>query len=98
MNYLQLQRFQPAFYPLSLKYWEKLFFGRDQTVWDKTLNWGLVYDHNEIFYFGKNRIYNSDIEAEKIYERKRMIEEAMVQIEFNKSKVTKKYSENPFLK
>ena len=82
---------------MVIKFWDGLFVN-DQAVWDRTLNWGLVYDHNQVFYFGKNRLYNSDKEAEKIYEHQRIIQEIQQQIELNQLKSVKKLFPNPYLK
>lgn len=71
---------------MVIKNFEALFFGNDQTIWDKTLNWGLAYDHNDVFYFGKNRIHDSNIEAERIAEKNKIIKAAMEEIEKNKNK------------
>lgn len=73
-------------------------FLNDQTIWDRTLNWGLAYDHEEVFCFGKNRIYTAETEAERIAEHEKIIREAMEKIVENENNPTKKYSRNPFLK
>ncbi|MCR6639724.1 MAG: hypothetical protein NVV82_12265 [Sporocytophaga sp.] len=93
---------QPAWgfimtWKMVIKNHDGLFRANDQTIWDKTLNWGLAYDHNDEFYFGKNRIYNSDIESEKLAEHNRMIQEAMEQIEKNKNIKRDKFLQNPYL-
>jgi len=51
---------------MLIKFWEDIFTGSDEIVWDKTLNWTLAYNHNEVFYFSKNRVYNSDIHSSEI--------------------------------
>jgi hypothetical protein len=53
---------------MIIHYSADIFFGQDLTVWDKTLNWGLYFDHNDIFYFGKNRIYDGQDEQLKLNE------------------------------
>jgi len=40
---------------MLIKFSDRIFFATDEIIWDKTLNWCLIYDHNDIFYFGKNR-------------------------------------------
>jgi hypothetical protein len=45
-----------------------MFFGHDLTVWDKTINWGLYFDHNDIFRFGRNRVYDGQDEQRKLNE------------------------------
>lgn len=39
-----------------------LFFGHDLIVWDNTVNWALLYDHNDYFIFGRNRIFDGQEE------------------------------------
>ena len=50
---------------MVIKYSAGLFFDDYQQVWDKTLNWKLEFNHGQ-FTFGKDLIYNSNIEADKI--------------------------------
>jgi hypothetical protein len=83
---------------MVIKNFDGLFRSNDQTIWDRTLNWGLAYDHNEIFYFGKNRIYDSDVEAEKIKDHNLIISATMEEIERNKNRQVKKYRVNPYRK
>lgn len=60
---------------MVIHYSPDLFFGHDLAVWDRTLNWVLIYDHNDIFNFGKNRIYDGQKEMLKMNETiKEMIE------------------------
>lgn len=71
---------QPEFgfvltWKMVIKYCSKIFFGYDLIIWDKTLNWGLYYHHDEIFHYGTNRIYNSKIRGEEILRDKILIEE-----------------------
>jgi hypothetical protein len=83
---------------MAIKNFDGLFRGSDQTIWDRTLNWGLAYDHNDVFYFGRNRIYNSDIEAERIAEHNKIIRNAMDEIEKNRNTPRDKFFQNPYLK
>lgn len=83
---------------MVIKNHDGLFRGSDQTIWDKSLNWGLAYDHNDLFYFGRNRIYNSQIESEKIAEHNKIIKDAIEQIEKNKNIQREKFFQNPYLK
>lgn len=39
-----------------------LFFGHDLIVWDNTVNWALLYNHNDYFIFGRNRIFDGQEE------------------------------------
>lgn len=44
---------------MVIKFSATLFHGNDEVIWDKSLNWVLVYDHNDEFYFGKNPKYKA---------------------------------------
>ncbi len=50
---------------MVIHYSADLFFGNDLVVWDRTINWGLYYDHNDLFTFGRNRIYDGQEEKLK---------------------------------
>jgi hypothetical protein len=39
---------------MIIKFSESLFGGSDVFVWDKTSNWCLIFDHEDVFCFGKN--------------------------------------------
>ena len=52
-------------YKMLIHYAANLFVSNETVVWDKTLNWGLYYDHNDVFYFAKNRIYDGQKEKLK---------------------------------
>jgi hypothetical protein len=54
---------------MVIKFWEDLFFGSDELIWDKTLNWALEYNHNDFFRFGKNRIFNAETRSDEILAR-----------------------------
>lgn len=43
---------------MAIHYSEELFFGYDTVVWDESINWALYYDHNDVFSFAKNRIFD----------------------------------------
>ena len=60
---------------MVIKYCSKLFWAHDLIVFDKSLNWGLFYHHDELFHFGKNRIYNAEIEGQKILKDSKLIDE-----------------------
>lgn len=51
---------------MVIHYSEVLFFGYDVIVWDNTLNWCLIHDHNDVFYYGVNRIYDGQEEKLKM--------------------------------
>lgn len=53
---------------MIIKYWEGLFFADDLIIFDETLNWGLFYFHEEILYFGNEKIYDKNLEYEKTKE------------------------------
>lgn len=50
---------------MVIKYSHNLFFAYDQIVWDKTLNWQLEYHHDGKFTFGKDLIYDGQIQMLK---------------------------------
>jgi len=58
---------------MVIKFWDELFFGSDELIWDTTLNWALFYDHNDAFYFGRNRNFNAEKHSEEIIEIKKLI-------------------------
>ncbi len=70
---------------MVIKNFDGLFRANDQSVWDRTLNWGLAYDHNEIFHFGKNRIYDAHVEYEKLAIRNNILKEVNERIERNRN-------------
>ncbi len=53
---------------MVIKFSEELFFANDEMIWDKTLNWVLIFDHNDVFYFGKNRNFNAEKHSDEIIE------------------------------
>jgi hypothetical protein len=53
---------------MIIKYWEGLFFSDDLIIFDETLNWGLFYFHEDRLYFGSDKIYDKEVEYEKIRE------------------------------
>lgn len=62
---------------MVIKYSHRLFWANDQTVWDKTLNWKLEFHHNGEFTFGKDLIYDGQLEIQKnkeSFERNRRTE------------------------
>jgi hypothetical protein len=58
---------------MVIKFSDDIFFGSDEVIWDKTLNWCLIFDHNDVFYFGENRNFNADKHSEEIIEIEKMI-------------------------
>ncbi len=60
---------------MVIKFSDDIFFGSDEVIWDKTLNWCLIFDHNDIFYFGKNRNFNAEKHSEEIDGIKKLIDE-----------------------
>lgn len=53
---------------MVIKYWEGLFFAHDLIIFDETLNWGLFYFHEDLLYFGSDKIYDKEFEYEKTQE------------------------------
>lgn len=41
---------------MIVKYSNNIFHAHDLAIWDKSLNWLLIYYHDNVWYFGKNRI------------------------------------------
>jgi hypothetical protein len=70
---------------MIIKFSDDLFFGSDAVVWDRTLNWCLNYDHNCIFHFGKDRLYNADIRSEEIKKVNDMMNELIPKNQKDKS-------------
>jgi hypothetical protein len=66
---------------MVIKYSHNLFFANDQTVWNKTLNWKLEFHHDGEFTFGKDLIYDGQIEMIK---NKEKLEEALKEMEERK--------------
>ncbi len=50
---------------MVIKYWEGLFFAEDFIIFDETLNWGLFYFHEDMLFFGREKIYDKAFEYEK---------------------------------
>jgi hypothetical protein len=53
---------------MVIHYSMDLFFAHDTVVWDHSLNWALYYDHNDVFHFAKDRIYDGEAEQLKTLE------------------------------
>ncbi|MEO9477104.1 MAG: hypothetical protein ABJG41_16280 [Cyclobacteriaceae bacterium] len=66
---------------MVIKYSHNLFFAHDQTVWDKTLNWKLEFHHDGEFTFGKDLIYDGQLEMLK---NKEMLENTLKEMEERK--------------
>lgn len=63
---------------MVIKYSHKIFCANDQTVWDKTLNWKLEFHHDGNFTFGKDLIYDGQLEMQK---NKEKLEKTLKEIE-----------------
>jgi hypothetical protein len=63
---------------MIIHYSPDIFFGHDLTVWDRTINWGLYFNHNDVFHFGRNRIYDGQEEQGKLNELIREINKGIV--------------------
>jgi hypothetical protein len=66
---------------MVIKYSHRLFWANDQTVWDKTMNWKLEFHHDGEFTFGKDLIYDGQIEMHK---NKEMLQTALKEMEERK--------------
>lgn len=53
---------------MVIKYCEGLFFADDLVIFDETLNWGLYYFHEDVIYFGTDKIYDKELEYQKTIE------------------------------
>lgn len=54
---------------MVIKYAHTIFFGNDQVIWDKTLNWRLEFHHDGDFTFGRDLIYDGQMEIMKNKEK-----------------------------
>lgn len=70
---------------MVIKYAHRLFWGCDLTVWDKTLNWKLEFHHDGEFTFGKDLIYDGQLEMQK---NKEKLEAALKEMEERKKRNT----------
>jgi hypothetical protein len=70
---------------MIIKYSHNLFFGHDQAVWDKTLNWKLEFHHDGEFTFGKDLIYDEQLEIQK---NKEKLETALKEMEERRKRNT----------
>jgi hypothetical protein len=68
---------------MVIKYSHRLFWANDQTVWDKTLNWKLEFHHDGEFTFGKDLIYDGQLEMQK---NKVKLETALKEMEERKKR------------
>ena len=68
---------------MVIKYSHRIFWANDQTVWDRTLNWKLEFHHDGEFTFGKDLIYDGQLEMLK---NKEKIEIALKQMEERKQR------------
>jgi len=60
---------------MLIKFSGEIFFGNDEIIWDKTLNWVLAFHHDDVFYFGRNRNFNAEKHSEEIITVKKIISE-----------------------
>lgn len=81
---------------MVIKFSETLFFGHDERIWDKTLNWSLEFNHNDVFYFGKDRIYTNQTQHDEEQKNLRIVEEA-IQNGLNRAPKTE-YGKKPYMK
>jgi len=81
---------------MVIKFASALFFGSDEIVWDRTLNWVVAFHHDDVFYFGKDRTYNSNERAAEMEKTEMTLQEALEKAK--NQPPTLKYSKNPYLK
>jgi hypothetical protein len=81
---------------MVVKYSGWIFCGEDQTLFDKTLNWWLTYQHDGDFHFCRNRIYGPAQGYRDWQEKQRMIQEFKDTARLAEGR--QKFSKNPFLK
>ena len=51
---------------MVVKYSPDIFFGNDVIVFDKTLNWCLFYFHHDHLFFGRDNVYDSSEDDERM--------------------------------
>jgi hypothetical protein len=51
---------------MIIRFSDDILVGKDGLIWDKTLNWTLGFEHNGILFWGKDRIYNNEIQFKEI--------------------------------
>ena len=54
---------------MVIKYSHNLFFAYDQVVRDRTLNWALQFHHDNLFTFGKDNIFDAQLEMQRNKEK-----------------------------
>ncbi|RYZ34398.1 MAG: hypothetical protein EOP49_34565 [Sphingobacteriales bacterium] len=57
-----------ATWKMVIKYWNKLFFSDDLTIFDGSLNWSLFYYHEDRLIFGRDNIYDPSAENTRMAE------------------------------
>lgn len=72
---------------MVIKYAHNLFWANDQTVWDRTWNWKLEFHHDGVFTFGKDLIYDGQLETLK---KKALLETALKEMEERAKQYSKK--------
>ncbi len=73
-----------------------LFFGSDQTIFDRTLNWWLTFHLDGDFHFCKNRIYGPKQGYQDFEDKQKMIEDFKETAILSEER--QKFSRNPYLK
>lgn len=51
---------------MVIKFSDILFFGTEEILWDKSMNWTLSFDSNEVFNFVDNLMFNPENRANEI--------------------------------
>lgn len=54
---------------MVIKYWTGICRGSDVVIFDESLNWCLFYFHEDHLFWGSDKVYDPDYEAEKAKDR-----------------------------
>lgn len=65
---------------MVIKFSEELFFSSDEVIWDRTLNWALIFNHSDTLYFGKNCNFKAEKLSTEIIETNKVINSFKKQI------------------
>lgn len=67
---------------MVIKFSDILFFGTDEVLWDKTMNWELSFKSSEVFHFVDNLMYNPESRAKEVSEMDALLDTALQAKEF----------------
>ena len=79
---------------MIIKFWDGIFFGSDEIIWDTTLNWVLNSHHEGVLYFSKDRIYDANTESKEIAKTNKILKDFKSKIPQTSSNL--KYISSPF--